>query len=156
MSIENTTTNIQNSTGTGASVPEVDVQRQVNFPQQQEKQKEIKMADVDTSILAGQHADIRREAAINAADIRKEGVENTAAVRRDVMFEGQENVNATKDARHDILALTIPTIEGQAATSVIAGGGMGYIQLLEARDRFKRVLISASSHYRICVEEENE
>ena len=45
---------------------------------------------------------------------------------------------------------------GQAATAVIAGGGMGYNQLIEARDRFRQVLISASAHYRICVEEENE
>lgn len=85
----------------------------VNSIKQQEKE-EIKMADVDTQMLSSQHADIRREVAMNAADIRKEGVENTAAVRRDVMFEGQENVNATKDARHDILSLTIPTIEAAA------------------------------------------
>jgi hypothetical protein len=37
------------------------------------------------------------------ADIRKEGVENTAAVRLAVMQEGQDNMAATKDARHDII-----------------------------------------------------
>jgi hypothetical protein len=61
--------------------------------------------------------DVRMESAENfghtrrdiqgvSADIRKEGVENTAAVRREVMFEGQENVMTTKDARQDIIAAT--------------------------------------------------
>lgn len=45
---------------------------------------------------------------------------------------------------------------GAAATSVIAQGGHGYNLLLEARDRFKRVLMSSASHYRICVEDEEE
>jgi hypothetical protein len=53
------------------------------------------MAEIDTAMLAGQHA-----------DIRKEGVENTERVRRDVMFEGQEGVMTTKDARHDIISAT--------------------------------------------------
>jgi hypothetical protein len=53
------------------------------------------MAEVDTAMLAAQHADIRKEA-----------VENTAAVRRDVLFEGQEGVMTTKDARHDVISAT--------------------------------------------------
>lgn len=91
MSAENTTTNIQYSTGTENNVSEADAQRQPDFQKQQEK-KEIQMAEVDTQMLAGQHADIRREVAIAAGD-----------VNRNVSFEGQESVMATKDARHDII-----------------------------------------------------
>lgn len=47
---------------------------------------------VDTSVLQRDHA-----------DIRKEGVENTAAVRLAVMQEGQDNIIATKDSRHDVI-----------------------------------------------------
>lgn len=50
---------------------------------------------VDTSSLHMDHADIRREAAIAAND-----------VNRNVSFEGQESVMATKDARHDVIAHT--------------------------------------------------
>jgi len=94
MSVENTTTNIQHSTGTESNFSEADVQRPFNFPQQ-EKEKEIQMAEIDTTMLAGQHADIRRETAIAAGDIN-----------RNVSFEGQENMMATKDARSDIIAAT--------------------------------------------------
>ena len=66
------------------------------------KQGEIKMADIitgtvtgalDTSTLQRDHADIRREVGVAACDIN-----------RNVSFEGQENVMATKDARHDVLS----------------------------------------------------
>ena len=42
---------------------------------------------------------------------------------------------------------------GEAATSV-AHGGQGYTQLIEARDRFKNLLVSCSTHYRIFEEVE--
>ena len=45
---------------------------------------------------------------------------------------------------------------GAAATAVIAQGGHGYNLLLEARDRFKEILLSSASHYRICIEEDEE
>lgn len=62
-----------------------------------------------------------------------------------------------KQQKEEIQAIMNAADEiGQAATSVLAGSGMGYNQLIEARDRFKQILISASTHYRICVEEENE
>jgi hypothetical protein len=65
----------------------------------QDNQGENIMAEVDTAMLAGQHADIRREA-----------VEHMADIRRDVLTEGQIGVATTKDSRHDVIAAT----EGQA------------------------------------------
>jgi hypothetical protein len=73
---------------------------------------EIKMADivtgtvtgsVDTSSLQQDHADIRRESAVYAGDIRREVASAACDVNKTVSFEGQENVIATKDARHDII-----------------------------------------------------
>lgn len=45
---------------------------------------------------------------------------------------------------------------GAAATSVIAQGGHGYNLLLEARDKFRDMLLHVTQHYRICVEEDEE
>lgn len=42
---------------------------------------------------------------------------------------------------------------GAAATSVASQGGMGYEQLIRARDRFKTMLMNATTHYRIIQEE---
>jgi hypothetical protein len=53
------------------------------------------MADVDTLMLSNGHSDIRREA-----------VEHKADVRQAVYLEGQEQVMAIKDARHDIISAT--------------------------------------------------
>jgi hypothetical protein len=50
------------------------------------------MAEVDTIMLSKDHSDIRREIGVAACDINK-----------NVSFEGQENVIATKDSRHDVL-----------------------------------------------------
>lgn len=68
------------------------------------------MAEVDTTMLAAQHADIRREQALGYADIRHDIVQESARVTDTVRGEGQENVMATKDARSDVIAAT----EGQA------------------------------------------
>lgn len=45
---------------------------------------------------------------------------------------------------------------GAAAVSVAANSGQGYNLLLEARDRFKEILMECASHYRICLEEDEE
>jgi hypothetical protein len=74
------------------------------FEQQQKEKKEIKMAEiitgtttgfVNTETLQRDHGDIRREVGAAACDINK-----------NVSFEGQENVMATKDSRHDIISAT--------------------------------------------------
>jgi hypothetical protein len=74
-------------------------------------QGDIKMADivtgtvtgsVDTSSLQQDHADIRRESAVYAGDIRREVSQAACDVNKNVSFEGQENVIATKDAEFGI------------------------------------------------------
>jgi len=50
---------------------------------------------VNTETLQRDHADIRREVQTAACDINK-----------NVSYEGQENVMATKDARHDVITAT--------------------------------------------------
>lgn len=42
---------------------------------------------------------------------------------------------------------------GAAATMVASQGGMGYEQLIQARDRFKTILLNVTSHSRIFQEE---
>ncbi len=80
-------------------------------PQQTIIQGEIKMADivtgtvtgsVDTSSLQQDHADIRRESAVYAGDIRREVSQAACDVNKNVSFEGQENVIATKDAEFGV------------------------------------------------------
>lgn len=61
------------------------------------------MAEVDTIQLSQEHADIRREAAVYAGDIRREVATEHCKTNDIVRAEGQENVMATKDARHDVL-----------------------------------------------------
>jgi hypothetical protein len=102
-------------------------------------QGEINMAEIDTSMLAGQHGairhdiavesarlgaqlgaeacgiragqgDIRREQAVGFGDTRYNIATNAGDIKDTVRFEGQENVMATKDARHAVIAAT----EGQA------------------------------------------
>ena len=45
---------------------------------------------------------------------------------------------------------------GAAATSVIAQGGHGYNLLLEARDKFRNLLLNMMEHTRVCLEEEED
>lgn len=54
-------------------------------------QGEITMAEVDTTMLSGQHADIRREAAMNTADIRRE-IATSADQVADITLEQAGNV----------------------------------------------------------------
>jgi hypothetical protein len=68
------------------------------------------MAEVDTSMLAGQHADIRREVAVGFGDIRYNIASEHCKTNDVVRQEGQENVMATKDARHDVLSNVIPAV----------------------------------------------
>jgi hypothetical protein len=75
--------------------------------------KENKMAEVDTSMLAGQHADIRREGAEHASDIRFNLAERAGDIRREAAEHTNEIVKEgiktgfdirgdVKDARFDI------------------------------------------------------
>jgi hypothetical protein len=115
------------------------------FPfQQQIGEKE--MAEVDTAMLASQHADIRREGAVErgelrydiatrAGDIRREQAvgfgdtryniaEKAGDIRRDIGQEGQENIVATKDARHDVINeidRQADRLDNQASSFYIAG-----------------------------------
>ena len=72
--------------------------------------KENKMAEIDTAMLAGQHADIRREQAVGFGDTRYNIASEHCRTNDVVRQEGQENVMATKDARHDVLSNIIPAI----------------------------------------------
>lgn len=57
--------------------------------------------------------------------------------------------------RTDInLLLEVADEIGAAATSVATQGGHGYSSLLEARDKFKKILLESAEHYRVCIEEE--
>jgi hypothetical protein len=93
------------------------------------------MAEVDTAMLAGQHADIRREAAEHASDIRFNIAERAGDIRR----EGAEHTNEivkenlksdfsirgdVKDTRHDVineLDRQADRLDGQATAFYIAG-----------------------------------
>jgi hypothetical protein len=93
------------------------------------------MAEIDTSMLAGQHADIRREAAEHASDIRFNVAERAGDIRR----EGAEHTNEivkeglksdfairgdVKDTRHDVLREVdrqADRLDGQATAYYIAG-----------------------------------
>jgi hypothetical protein len=76
------------------------------------------MAEVDTAMLAGQHADIRRETAVGFGDIRYNIASEHCKTNDVVRQEGQENVMATKDARHDILNNLYPAIDTAKDTLV--------------------------------------
>jgi hypothetical protein len=93
------------------------------------------MAEVDTAMLAVQHADIRREAAEHASDIRFNVAERAGDIRRElqgvacdinrnVNHEGQENIIATKDSRHDVINeidRQADRLDNQASSFYIAG-----------------------------------
>lgn len=61
------------------------------------------MADVDTAMLSEQHADIRREAAEHRASIQLEDMKGFDRVNTDVLKSGWHGVDATKDARYDVV-----------------------------------------------------
>lgn len=98
------------------------------------KQGENKMAEVDTAMLAGQHADIRREAAEHSADIRFNVAERAGDIRREaaehtneIVREGlKESFNIrgdVKDARHNIISEVdrqADRLDGQATSYYIA------------------------------------
>lgn len=52
--------------------------------EKQQKEERIIMADLDTQMLANQHADIRREAAEHASELRFNLAERTGDVRREI------------------------------------------------------------------------
>ena len=64
------------------------------------------MAEVDTYMLSSQHGDIRREAAAYAGDVRYNIASESCKTNDIVRTEGQENVMAVKDARHDVISAT--------------------------------------------------
>lgn len=109
MSAENTTTNIEHSAGTGAIAPEVGIQRQVIFPQQ-EKEEETKMADVDTVMLSQEHSDIRREQAEQTSTIRREAAEHTNEIVREGLKGDYSTLGAIKDSRFE----TVSRVENNA------------------------------------------
>lgn len=71
-------------------------------------------------------------------------MEKTFRIMPHMCHQQQQDVQTILAAADDI---------GAAATSV-AQGGMGYSQLIEARDRFKEIVINMNGHYRVCVEED--
>ena len=104
------------------------------------------MAEVDTSMLAGQHADIRREAAEHRATIQLENMKGFDRVNADVLrtgadgrYSGAQNTNEIikeglkesfnargdiKDTRHDVLREVdrqADRLDNQATQFYIAG-----------------------------------
>jgi hypothetical protein len=93
------------------------------------------MAEVDTAMLAGQHADIRREAAEHASDIRfnvaeragdirREGAEHTNEIVREGLKESFNIRGDVKDTRHDVINEVDrqgDRVTNQAAQFYIAG-----------------------------------
>jgi hypothetical protein len=93
------------------------------------------MAEVDTSMLAGQHADIRREAAEHTSDIRFNVAERAGDIRREaaehtneIVKEGlKESFNIrgdVKDTRHDIMRevdRSADRLDNQATQFYISG-----------------------------------
>jgi hypothetical protein len=66
------------------------------------KEKEKQMAEVDTLMLSQEHADIRREAAEHRATITQEAMKGFDRVNADVLKSAWHNTDATKDARFDV------------------------------------------------------
>jgi hypothetical protein len=93
------------------------------------------MAEVDTAMLAGQHADIRREAAEHASDIRfnvaeragdirREGAEHTNEIIKEGLKESFNIRGDVKDTRHDVINEVDrqgDRVTNQAAQFYIAG-----------------------------------
>ena len=92
------------------------------------------MAEVDTSVLAGQHADIRREAAEHASDIRfnvaeragdirREGAEHTNEIVKEGLKTGFDVRGDVKDTRHHVINeidRQADRLDGQATAFYIA------------------------------------
>lgn len=66
------------------------------------KQEEEQMAEIDTTMLSGQHADIRREAAISAGEIRYDVAQGTNEAVKESIKGDWANSDATRDARYDV------------------------------------------------------
>jgi hypothetical protein len=93
------------------------------------------MAEVDTAMLSGQHADIRREQAMQTADIRFNIAERAGDIRREaaehtneIVKEGlKESFNIrgdVKDSRHSVISEVdrqADRLDGQATQFYIAG-----------------------------------
>lgn len=60
------------------------------------------MADVDTTMLANQHSDIRREQAEQTSTIRREAAEHTNEIVKEGLKGDYNTQGAIKDARFDI------------------------------------------------------
>jgi hypothetical protein len=86
-----------------------DISSQFLFPKTIIK-KETKMAEVDTAVLAGQHADIRREVGVGFGDIRYNVASEHCKTNDIVRQEGQENVMAVKDGTHNVLNTVLPAV----------------------------------------------
>lgn len=71
-------------------------------------------------------------------------MEKTFRIMPHMCHQQQQDVQTILAAADDI---------GAAATSV-AQGGMGYSQLIDARERFKEIVLCMNQHYRVCVEED--
>jgi hypothetical protein len=100
----------------------------------QNNQGENIMAEVDTAMLAGQHADIRREAAEHASDIRfniaeragdirREGAEHTNEIVKEGLKTGFDVRGDVKDSRHHVINeidRQADRLDGQATAFYIA------------------------------------
>jgi hypothetical protein len=105
-----------------------------NAPRQDNQGENI-MAEVDTAMLAGQHADIRREAAEHASDIRFNVAERAGDIRREAAEHTNEIVKEgikssfdvrgdVKDSRHSIINeidRQADRLDNQASQFYIAG-----------------------------------
>ena len=68
--------------------------------------KENQMAEVDTITLSREHADIRREGAEHTSEIRYDIGQGTNEGVKETLKAAWAAVDATKDARYDILSAT--------------------------------------------------
>lgn len=86
--------------------------------------KEIKMADVDTTMLASQHSDIRREAAEHTNEIVKEGLKgdyNTQGAIKDARFDVNSRVaslGSTLDDRFFTVARDTADLRAQLVQAI--------------------------------------
>jgi hypothetical protein len=71
-----------------------------SYPSLQQGEKE--MAEVDTSMLAGQHADIRREQAVGFGDTRYNIAERTGDIRREVAASADQVADITLEQASNI------------------------------------------------------
>lgn len=105
---ENLTQNIVAGETLRASNVDVKANATIKISPIQQQVGEEEMAEVDTSMLAGQHADIRREAAVYAGDTRFNVAERAGDIRREIAD--------AKDVLNDSIR-----VEGGATRSQSAG-----------------------------------